>query len=151
MTIKEIHLYRDMGDHIAHRDASVYIIDNRDKRGLDGQPIYCADGTPKFIGDEPPWRPPPHFHEQPPIERHPEEKAFDHYATDEELEQAFPGCTVRIAEGKRVQAMRDAVSRAPQDGALALAVFREQLKASDVPDLDQVNARLKLRGREEIK
>jgi hypothetical protein len=119
MTIRELYLFRDAGDHIAFRDVSVYIVDNRDKRGLDGKPLYHPDGNPRFEGEEPPWVAPGHFLSQPVIERLPDEIAFDHMPGDQELSEAFGNYQkykrFEIWRKQKQQAAKEAAAKAIED------------------------------------
>ncbi|HSV26160.1 MAG TPA: hypothetical protein VLJ17_24440 [Xanthobacteraceae bacterium] len=122
MTIKQRYLYRDAGDHIAFRDASIYVIDNRDKRGLDGRRLYI-DEHPQFVGEEPPWVAPGHFLLQPTIEKAADEIDFDHKPTDEELSAAFPNFQkykmFKAWLENRRKAERDAADKAASDARAA--------------------------------
>ncbi len=108
MTIKELYFYRDAGDHIAFRNASMHVVDNRDKRGLDGKPIYDSNGVPLFVGDEPPWVSPAHFLKVVPTERLPDEIEFDHVPNAHELSQAFPSYMKYQILAQRMAAKREA-------------------------------------------
>lgn len=96
MTVRERYLYRDAGHCIVWRDASVHVVDNRDKRGLDGKPLYDCNGAPLFEGEEPAWKQPGHFLPHHIIEKEPDEIEFDHKLTPEELREAFPNYMVYL-------------------------------------------------------
>jgi hypothetical protein len=105
-----------------------------------GEDNSHGDGHPGFVLFE-------HV-DAPPLA--PGEKLFDHLLSDAELEQEFPGYADRLKQMRAVASLRAAIAMAGHDDELAAHVAAGALKASDLHDLVEINARLRLRGKAEI-
>ena len=82
-----------------------------------------------------------------PIIKSDDEHEFDHLLTDSELELIFPGQKEATEKAEAKAALRHAIDMTAQDDEWARCFDAGLVLLPDIPSLDLINKRLKLRGK----